>query len=31
MVTLTASADGIDQVLWMMNPDRIGPKAGVTN
>jgi RNA polymerase sigma-70 factor (ECF subfamily) len=31
MVTLTASADGIDQVLWMMNPEKIGPMAGVTN
>jgi len=31
VVTVVASEDGIEQILWMMNPDKIGPHAGVTN
>jgi RNA polymerase sigma-70 factor (TIGR02957 family) len=30
VVTIVASEAGIDQVLWMMNTDKIGPHAGVT-
>lgn len=30
MVTVVASAEGIDQVLWMMNPEKIAAMAGVT-
>jgi RNA polymerase sigma-70 factor (ECF subfamily) len=29
VVTVVASEAGIHQVLWMMNPDKIGPHAGV--
>jgi RNA polymerase sigma-70 factor (ECF subfamily) len=31
MVTVVASEDGIDQVLWMMNPEKIAAMADVTN
>lgn len=31
MVTIDASADGIDQVLWQMNPAKFGARSGVTN
>ncbi|MEU4476294.1 RNA polymerase sigma-70 factor [Micromonospora sp. NPDC023888] len=31
IVTVVASADGIDQVLWMMNPEKITAMADVTN
>jgi RNA polymerase sigma-70 factor (ECF subfamily) len=30
LVTVNASAAGIDQVLWMMNPDKIAPSVAVT-
>ena len=28
VMTVSASADGIDQVLWMVNPDKIGAMGG---
>jgi RNA polymerase sigma-70 factor (TIGR02957 family) len=31
MVTVVASEAGIDQVLWMMNPEKIAATAGVTS
>jgi RNA polymerase sigma factor (sigma-70 family) len=30
LVTITVSEAGIEQVLWQMNPEKIGPRAGVT-
>ena len=30
LVTIAASEDGIEQVLWQMNPAKLGPRAGVT-
>jgi hypothetical protein len=30
MVTINASESGIDEVLWMMNLDKIGALAAVT-
>ena len=31
VLTVVASEAGIEQLLWLMNPDKIGPHAGVTN
>jgi hypothetical protein len=30
MVTIVASEAGIEQLLWIMNPDKINSMAGVT-